>query len=399
MVDKVEGRSGLDRRGFLKASAVAVPVVIGLAGCTNDDRRVASATPSGVVTPGASGDVAQATTMSSRRRLGELEVSSIGLGCQTMPGLLYGPVSSRENMVTLVRMAADQGVTLFDTAEAYGPLESERIVGEGLEPVRDDIVIATKFGWAIDPNTGQMTGGLNSRPDHIVTAVDGMLERLRTDRIDLLYQHRVDPSVPIEDVAGTVGELIAAGKVLHWGMCEPGIETIRRAHATQPLSAIQNEYSVLWRGPEDGVIPLCDELGIGFVPFTPLGAGFAAGTINPYTQFAPGDFRASVPRNSPDNMTANMALVQVLNDWAVTAGATPAQIALAWLLSRTPWVVPIPSATRVSHLLENIGAEDVGLSQDEIASLDADLLAIEVHGARLSPGILSLSGVEAPSRQ
>ncbi|NTW40821.1 MAG: aldo/keto reductase [Cellulomonadaceae bacterium] len=396
---KIAPRS-VNRRGFLKgaASAAALPLVAGLAGCApgsngpgpsngavQDGRAVAVAVP-------------DAVTLTSTRRLGALEVSAIGLGCQTMPGTLYGPVTSRQDMVALVRSAVDQGVTLFDTAEAYGPFESEEIVGEALEPVRDQVVIASKFGWDIDPDTGRMVGGLNSRPAHIITAVDGMLRRLRTDHIDLLYQHRVDPQVPIEDVAGTVRDLIAEGKVGYFGLSEPGVQTIRRAHAEQPLTAIQNEYSVLWRGPEDEVLPLCEELGIGFVPFSPLGAGFAAGTINPFTVLSPGDFRAGVPRNSPDNMTANMAVVQVLVDWAVRTGSTPAQVSLAWLLGREPWIVPIPSATRISHLLENLGSEEVALSAADLAELSASLAEIGVQGERLPRPVLALSGVEAPPR-
>ncbi|MER5806367.1 aldo/keto reductase [Streptomyces mirabilis] len=326
-----------------------------------------------------------------------MKVSSIGLGCQTMPGNLYGPVSSRKDMLALIRTAVDQGVTLFDTAEAYGPLESERIVGDGLRPVRDDVVIATKFGFDVDPNTGAVSG-LNSRPDHIRRAVDGMLKRLRTDRIDLLYQHRVDPTVPIEDVADTVKDLMSQGKVLHWGLSEPGPQTIRRAHAVLPLTAIQNEYSTLWRGPEEQVLPLCEELGIGFVCWAPLGMGFATGTINPYTRFAQGDFRAAVPRNSPDNMPANMALVQLLQDWAVRKGATPAQIDLAWLLAQKPWIVPIPSATRLSHFLENISAEEVRFSRDELEELNAAVRRITIRGERLMQPILAQAGVEAPPR-
>jgi aryl-alcohol dehydrogenase-like predicted oxidoreductase len=394
-------RSSLDRRGFLRGAALgaaSVPLLSTLAACTSEAAPPAGATSAaGASARRPAGSVGDAVTLTTRRTLGSLEVSAIGLGCQTMPGNLYGPVSSREDMVAIVRSAADQGVTLFDTAEAYGPFESEAIVGEALESVRDDVVIATKFGWDIDPASGERTGGLNSRPEHVVAAVDGMLERLRTDRIDLLYQHRVDPQVPIEDVAGAVGELIADGKVLHWGLSEPGLQTVRRAHAEQPLTAIQNEYSVLWRGPEDEVLPLCEELGIGFVPFTPLGAGFATGAINPYTRFSEGDFRAMVPRNSPENMPANMAVVQVLQDWAVRTGATPAQLALAWLLARRPWVVPIPSATRTAHLLENLGAEDVALSEDDMAALDADLLQIEVQGDRLPAPVLAATGVEAPA--
>ena len=388
------------RRRFLLGAAglAATPLLLGTVGCT-------ATAPAGSTPPSSSLDPSPATpatttdrsvsaaiTMAGRRTLGALQVSSIGLGCQTMTGTLYGPVSSRDDMIGIIRSAAAQGVTLFDTAEAYGPFESERIVGEALAPVRDDVIIATKFGWDIDPQTGRQQQGLNSRPDHIKQAVDGMLGRLRTDHIDLLYQHRVDPAVPIEDVAGAVGELITAGKVKHWGLSEPGPNTIRRAHATQPLTAIQNEYSMMWRGPEEQTLPLCEELGIGFVCWAPLAYGFTTGTINPATQFAAGDFRGMLPRHTPENRAANMPLVQLLQDWAVRKGATPAQISLAWLLAQKPWVVPIPSATRVSHLLEDIAAEDVAFTAEELQELTTALNAITIHGDRL--GIMT--GTEAP---
>ena len=337
-----------------------------------------------------------ATSVTGRRILGSLEVSSIGLGCQTMTGTLYGPVTSRDDMVRLIRTAVDQGVTFFDTAEAYGPFESERIVGEALEPVRDQVIIASKFGFDFDPRTGQRRGGPNSRPDHIRSAVVAMLQLLRTDRIDLLYQHRVDPTVPIEDVAGTVKDLIGAGKVNHFGLSEPGPQTIRRAHAIQPLTAIQNEYSMLWRGPEQQILPLCAELGIGFVPWAPLGMGFTTGTITPFTRFADGDFRAAVPRNSPENLAANMPLVQLVQDSAVRKDATPAQISLAWLMAQHPWIVPIPSTSRTAHLAENLGAEDVTFSDDELRDLNTAVAAVPVRGERLQPAVLAQTGVEAP---
>ncbi len=386
------------RRRFLMGAAglAAAPLVAGLAaGCT-------SAEPSSQPrTAGGDGldPVTAATTVTSRRTIGALEVSSVGLGCQTMTGTLYGPVTSRADMVTLIRTAVDQGVTFFDTAEAYGPLESERIVGEALEPVRDQVVIASKFGMNIDPTTGERSSGTNSRPDHIRRAVDGMLQRLRTDRVDLLYQHRVDPTVPIEDVAGTVKDLISEGKVLHFGLSEPGPDTIRRAHEVQPLNAIQNEYSMLWREPENEIIPLCRELGIGFVCWAPLGMGFTTATINPATRFADGDFRATVPRNAPQSMAANMPLVQLIQDWAVRKGATPAQISLAWLMAQQPWIVPIPSTTRTPHLLENLGAGNVTFSDDELQELNSALAEITIHGARLPAAALTMTGVEAPTQQ
>jgi aryl-alcohol dehydrogenase-like predicted oxidoreductase len=382
------------RRGFLFGAA-AVPLTLALAACTPQVTP-----PSGVArgtgAPTGAGAVDAMARISGRRMLGKLEVSSVGLGTQTMHGELYGPVSSRDDMVALIRTAVDQGVTLFDSAEAYGPFECERILGEGLKSVRDQVVISSKFGWNVDPDSGQMLGGVNSQPDHIRTAVDGMLGRLQTDHIDLLFQHRVDPAVPIEDVAGTVKDLISEGKVRAFGLSEPGLETIRRAHAEQPLTAIQNEYSMLWRGPEAGLLALCDELGIGLVAFSPLGAGFTTGTINPYTTFAEGDFRAAVPRNATAAMTANMALVQLLSEWAVRKGSTPAQISLAWLLAKGPTIVPIFSATRVAHLAENLGADDVTFTEGELGELTAAVDGIAIQGARLPAGALAAVGVEAP---
>lgn len=390
---------GPGRRRFLMGAAglAAVPLLAGVAaGCSTAAPPQEPATDNDQA--GADNPLVRATTLDSRRTLGTLEVSSIGLGCQTMPGKLYGPVSSRDDMITLIRTAFDQGVTFFDTAEAYGPLESERILGEAVEPIRDQVVIATKFGFDFDPQTGERLGGPNSQPDHIRRAVDAMLQRLRTDHIDLLYQHRVDPTVPIEDVAGTVKELIEEGKVTHFGLSEPGVQTIRRAHAVQPLTAIQNEYSMLYRGPEAEVLPLCQELGIGFVPWAPLGMGFLTGTISPFTRFTDGDFRAVVPRFSPENMPANMALVQLVEEWAVRKGATPAQIALAWLMAQEPWVVPIPSTTRTAHLAEDLGAEDVTFTPGELEELTTALDGITIRGDRLQPAVLAATGVEAPAQ-
>jgi aryl-alcohol dehydrogenase-like predicted oxidoreductase len=333
-----------------------------------------------------------------KRTLGDgLEVSALGFGCMGM-SQSYGPnPGDRDQMIALLRTAVERGVTFFDTAEVYGPFVNEELVGEALRPVRDQVVIATKFGFAFDEQ-GRQTG-LSSRPDSIRRAVDGSLQRLGIDTIDLLYQHRVDPDVPIEDVAGTVGELISGGKVRHFGLSEPGPETVRRAHAIQPLTAIQNEYSMLWRGPEAQILPLCEELGIGFVCWAPLGYGFTTGTISPFTRFAEGDFRAVVPRNTPENLAANMPLVQLLQEWAVRKGATPAQLSLAWLTAQKPWIVPIPSATRIPHLLEDLGAEDVTFSADELQELTTALAGIQIHGDRLPAPVLALSGVEAPIRQ
>jgi aryl-alcohol dehydrogenase-like predicted oxidoreductase len=301
-------------------------------------------------------------------------------------------------MIGIIRAAHDQGVTFFDAAEAYGPHEVERILGEGIQPIRNEVAITSKFGWNIDLETGKRLPGLNSRPEHIKLAVDGMLKRLRTDRIDLLYQHRVDPKVPIEDFAGAVKELVAAGKVLHWGLSEMGPNTLRRAHAELPLTAVQNEYSMLWRGPEEIVIPLCEEIGIGFVPWSPLGVGFLTGAIDAQTRFAAGDIRAVEGRFSPENLPANLALVAVAKSWAERKGATPGQIALAWLMARKPWIVPIPGTTQRAHMLENVGAASVTFTPDEIAELDKAVSAVEIRGARLPDQVLVFSGVEAPPR-
>jgi len=382
------------RRSFLAGLAATPLVAAGLAACSTD---APSQQPSSPGSAPSSTAVTASTTVTGRRMLGTLEVSSTGLGTQTMAGNLYGPVTSRADMVKLVRTAADQGVTLFDTAEAYGPFECEAILGDAVQPVRDSVVLSSKFGWNIDPVTGQQTGGLNSRPEHIRTAIEGMLRRLKTDRLDMVFQHRVDPAVPIEDVAGTIRDLIGEGKILHWGLSEPGLETVRRAHAVQPLSAIQNEYSMMERSPEKAVLPLCEELGIGFVCWAPLAYGVTTGTITPYTRFAQGDFRPSVPRNSPDNLRANMPVIELLQDWGVRKGATPAQISLAWLQAQKPWIVPIPSATRLTHLLENIASEEVTFTPDELSELTTALDAIKIRGARLAAPILSLSGVEAPA--
>jgi aryl-alcohol dehydrogenase-like predicted oxidoreductase len=301
-------------------------------------------------------------------------------------------------MSGIIRAAHDRGVTFFDAAEAYGPHEVERILGEGVQPFRDDVVIASKFGWNIDLETGKRLPGLNSRPDHIKLAVDGMLKRLRTDRIDLLYQHRVDPQVPIEDVAGAVRELVTAGKVLHWGLSEMGPNTLRRAHAELPLTAVQNEYSMLWRGPENAVIPICEELGIGFVAWSPLGVGFLTGAIDEQTRFAAGDIRGVETRFSPENLPANLALVDLVKACAERKQAAPGQIALAWLTARKPWIVPIPGTTQMAHMLENVGATSVTFEPEEIAELDKAVSAIQVRGARLPDQVLVFSGVEAPPR-
>lgn len=333
-----------------------------------------------------------------RRKLGSLEVSSVGLGVQNMSRTYQTTLPSRPEMLNIIRTAFDRGLTFYDAAEAYGPHEVERILGEGVAPFRDKIVIATKFGWNIDQETGEQRPGTNSRPEHIKVVVDGMLKRLRTDRIDLLYQHRVDLQVPIEDVAGAVKELKAQGKVLHWGLSEMGLGTLRRAHAELPVSAVQNEYSMLWRGPEKAVLPLCEELGIGFVPWSPLGVGFLPGAIDAQTRFADGDIRKIETRFSPENIPHNLALVTLLGKWAERKQATRAQIALAWLMAQKPWIVPIPGTTQMAHMLENIGASTVRLTPSEAEELNRAVRAIDVRGARLPDAVQVHSDVEAPLR-
>jgi aryl-alcohol dehydrogenase-like predicted oxidoreductase len=305
----------------------------------------------------------------------------------------YGPAADTSQMISLIRRAHDLGVTHFDTAEAYGPFANESLLGEALEPIRDKVVIATKFGFDIDPVTGARQPGTNSRPDHIRAAVEGMLKRLRTDRIDLLYQHRVDPAVPIEDVAACVRDLIAEGKVLHFGLSEAGAATIRRAHAVQPVAAVQSEYSLFWRGPETEIFPTLEELGIGFVPFTPLGAGFLTGKIDETTTFDPTDFRNMVPRLAPEARRANMALVEVVKSVAATKGATPAQVALAWILAQRPWISPIPGTTKLHRLEENLGGASLTLGPDDLQVIDAALKTIPVQGARLPEAVLKMTGL------
>jgi aryl-alcohol dehydrogenase-like predicted oxidoreductase len=325
------------------------------------------------------------------RKLGSLEVSAIGLGCMSMTSV-YGPAADHGQMINLIRGAVDRGVTLFDTAEAYGPFANEILVGEALAPVRDQVKIATKFGFDINPETGERGAGTNSRPAHIKQAVDAMLKRLGTDRIDLLYQHRVDRDVPIEEVAGAVAELIDEGKVLHWGLSEAGTDTIRRAHAVKPLSAVQSEYSLFWRGPEAGRLDLLDELGIGFVPFSPLGAGFLTGQITMDTVFAEDDFRNFVPRFAPEARAANMALVDLVRTVAEEKDATPAQIALAWLLAQRPSIVPIPGTTKAHRLEENLGAASLDLSADDLARIKTAADAISVEGDRLPAAAMAMTG-------
>lgn len=375
----------IDRRGFLG---------LGLG--------LTAAAATGALLPGAASAGAQVPQASpsppGRRRLGSLEVSALGLGVQNMSRKYETTVPYRPEMINIIRAAFDRGVTFFDAAEAYGPFEVERILGEGIAPFRDKVVITSKFGWNIDLTTGERRPGLNSKPEHIKLAVEGMLKRLRTDRIDLLYQHRVDPQVPIEDVAGAVKDLMAQGKVLHWGLSEMGLKTLRRAHAALPVTAVQNEYSMLWRGPEKEVIPTCEELGIGFVPWSPLGVQFLTGWIDANTRFAPGDIRGVESRFSPENLPHNLALVDLVKRWAERKNATPAQIALAWLMAQKPWVVPIPGTTQMAHMVENNGASAVRFTPSELAELNASVSAIQIRGQRLPDQVLVFSGVEAPPK-
>jgi aryl-alcohol dehydrogenase-like predicted oxidoreductase len=335
----------------------------------------------------------------ARRKLGTLEVSALGLGCMVMSGI-YGPPQDkqpkdRQEMIRLIHAAVDRGVTFFDTAELYGPLTNEELVGEALAPFRNQVVIATKFGYFGNPGVQPI---LNSRPEQIKASVEGSLKRLKTDVIDLYYQHRVDPNVPIEDVAGTVKDLIQQGKVKHFGLSEPGLQTIRRAHAVQPITAIQNEYSILWREPEAGVLPTLEELEIGLVAYTPLGGGFLTGAMNESTRFPGSDYRSRVPRLAPEALKTNLVLVDLLREWAQRKGATPAQISLAWLLAQKPWIVPIPGTTKLPHLDENLGAIAVKFSAEELRELNAAASIITVQGARLPQPSLELTRREAPLR-
>lgn len=338
--------------------------------------------------------------LSGRRKLGKsLEVSSIGLGVQNMSRTYQTTIPNRKEMHRIIQKAFDSGVTLFDTAEGYGPFECEKILGEATSSFRDKIVIETKYGWNIDQETGKRLPGLNSKPEHIKLVVEGMLKRLKTDRIDLLYQHRVDPEVPIEDVVGAIKDLIKEGKVLHYGLSEPGVETVRRAHKIHPVTAIQNEYSLLWRGPEKKIIPLCEELGIGFVPWSPLGVGFLTGAIDENTRFAQGDIRGNETRFSPENIQQNLKLVKVLKDWSLKKEATPAQISLAWLLHQKPWIVPIPGTTQMSNMLDNIGSDKIKFTNAEFKEFNMQIDAVKIAGERLPPFVQQFSDVEAPLKK
>jgi aryl-alcohol dehydrogenase-like predicted oxidoreductase len=327
-----------------------------------------------------------------KRKLGksDLEVSAIGLGCMGM-SFGYGPPMDKQEAISLMRAAVERGVTFFDTAEVYGAFTNEELVGEALEPLREQVVIATKFGWKIDPSTRKAVG-LDSRPEHIREVAEGSLKRLRVDAIDLFFQHRADPEIPIEEVAGAVKELIRQGKVKHFGLSEAGAQTIRRAHAVQPVAAVQSEYSLWWRRPEEEVLPTLEELGIGFVPYSPLGKGFLTGKIDENTRLDSADFRNTIPRFTPENRRANQALVELLGKAAQRKDATPAQIALAWLLAQKPWIVPIPGTTKLHRLEENVGAADIELTPDDLREIDSAASKITVQGARYSEQHERLTG-------
>ena len=350
-----------------------------------------SAAPQNLTTAG----MTSTPVLDQRRRLGSLEVSALGLGCM-VGSAYYLPFPGRQRMISVIRDAVEGGVTFFDTAEVYGPFTNEEIVGEALAPFRNKVVIATKFGFGFQD--GNVTGR-NSRPAHIKRAVEGSLKRLKVETIDLLYQHRVDPDVPIEDVAGTVKALIQAGKVKHFGLSEPGPNTLRRAHAEHPVTAVQNEYSLLERGPEKEILSIVEELGIGFVPWSPLAKGFLTGRFGVGTRFASEDFRATIPRFVPDAMKANMALSEVVRRWAERKGVTPAQFSLAWLMAQKPWIVPIPGTTDPHHLAENLGAAPIAFTSDELTQIRVDLSNVKIVGARGSEQSLAQNGIEAKPKR
>ena len=390
------------RRSLLKSGSMAALAAVASTGLVAQSLANNRIAPSGnTANPAIQAGCTPARN--PRRMLGKLEVTALGLGCQGFGQNMYGvPQPNKADALRVMRQAFDYGVTFFDTAEAYGPFESERLVGEAVQPFRNQIVIASKFGWDIDQTTGQRTGKLNSRPEHIRRVVDAMLQRLRTDRIDLLYQHRVDPAVPIEDVAGVVQDLMRQGKVLNWGLSEPGVQTVRRAHAVQPLTAIQNEYNLFHRDVEKDILPLCRELGIGFVPWSPLAMGMLAGYMDDTTAPNPDpamDLRAIIPRYQTAQMKHNVQIIRLLRRWARQKSCTPAQFALAWLQAQAPFVVPIPGTTKTRHLLDNLGADDVKLDAAEWSAFRRELEAIAVQGLRLPEAVLKFSGVEAPLKR
>ena len=378
----------MNRRAILKTAGLA-----SLAAAVTPTSLFASATNTTNVGMGTS-------TTGATRKLGKsLEVSSIGIGVQNMSRTYQTTVPLSSEMHNIIRTAYEQGVTFFDAAEAYGPFEVERILGEGIKGFRNEVVVSTKFGWNIDQETGQRLPGLNSKPAHIKLVVEGMLKRLQTDRIDLLYQHRVDPEVPIEDVVGAIKDLMQEGKVLHYGLSEPGLQTVRRAHQEHPVTAIQNEHSLLYHGSDADVIPLCEELGIGFVCWSPLGVGFLTGAIDPQTHFAQGDIRGVESRFTSDNIAKNMALVELLHKWAKEKEATPAQISLAWLLAQRPWIVPIPGTTQMAHMKENTAAAKLKMTAADWRAFNQELSGIEIQGERLPEFVLQFSKVEAPLKK
>lgn len=389
--------SDLNRRRFFKTGVVlaAGSLLVSATGVQNAEGRDSKG-----MLPEKDSQNSLKSSFPGRRKLGgKLEVSSIGLGCQNMSRTYQTTIPLRSEMYKIIRTAFDNGVTFFDAAEAYGPFEVERILGEGIAPFRDKVAITSKFGWNINQETGHRLPGLNSKPEHIKIVVEGMLKRLRTDRVDLLYQHRVDPQVPIEDVVGVIKDLIKEGKVLHYGLSEPGIQTVRRAHKEHPVTAIQNEHSLLYHGSDKDILPLCEELGIGFVPWSPLGVGFLTGAIDANTRFAQGDIRGAESRFSPENLPNNLALVALLQKWSIRKQATPAQLSLAWLLAQKPWIVPIPGTTQMAHMHENIGADEVKLSVGEWQQFNTELEAIHILGERLPEFVLQFSKVEAPPKQ
>jgi len=381
-----ENKKGIGRRGFLSRTAMAATgLILGKSALASQIETPTDKNKH--VSPG----------NGSKRKLGALEVSAQGLGGLSVVGFYTGGVREQRVVNKLYREAFDHGVTFFDTAEVYGPLINERQVGEALAPIRKEVVIATKFGFNINPESGE-NKGLDSHPSTIRRAVEGMLKRLKTDYIDLLYQHRVDPNVPIEDVAGTVQDLMKEGKVLHWGLSEPGLNTIRRAHAVQPLSAIQNEYSPWTRDSETRVLPLCEELNIGLVPWCPLGYGFFADAINENSRFSQGDFRAILPRITPENIPENMKMLYYIEEWGLRKNATPSQITLAWLQAQKPWIVPIPGTSVSVHLRENLRANNITFTSEEIREFNKGLSEISIKGAKNAEGVMDAMGVEAPPK-
>ena len=388
-LEKSWGENNVNRRKFLGSSVIAS---LGLA---LNPFSMAANEVSGARKKSA--DITFSGTVHNRRMLGNLEVSSLGLGGLPVVGFYTGGVRKQSLVNKLYREAYENGVTFFDTAEVYGPLINERQVGEAVAPFRKDVVIATKFGFDVDPDTGERRG-VDSNPKTIRRSVEGSLKRLKTDYIDLSYQHRVDPNVPIEDVAGTIQDLMKEGKVLHWGLSEPGLTTIRRAHAVQPLSAIQNEYSPWSRDPERQVLPLCEELNIGFVPWCPLGYGFFADAINENTRFSEGDFRAILPRTTPENISQNLEMLYYIEDWGLRKNATASQVTLAWLQAQKPWIVPIPGTSKSVHLRQNLRANDISFTLEELEEFNRGLAEIEIKGARNAQPVMAGMGVEAPPK-